>query len=87
MGAIYMNIYEENGYASRGEYLDAMAADYGLEKSDVRLLADLLGPNEDFDGLISGLEEMQDMKAQYQEEHPKRKSQSKKPRSRHSYER
>lgn len=82
-----MNIYEENGYASRGEYLDAMAEDYGLEKSDVRLLADLLGPNEDFDGLISGLEEMQDMKARYQEEHPKRKSQSKKPRSRHSYER
>lgn len=36
-----MNIYEENGYASRGEYLDAMAEDYGLEKSDVRLLADL----------------------------------------------
>ena len=56
-----MNIYEENGYASRGEYLDAMAEDYGLEKSDVRLLADLLGPSEDFDGLISGLEEMQDM--------------------------
>ena len=26
-----MNIYEENGYASRGEYLDAMAEDYGLE--------------------------------------------------------
>lgn len=45
-----MNIYEENGYASRGEYLDAMAEDYGLEKSDVRLLADLLGPSEDFDG-------------------------------------
>ena len=57
-----MNIYEENGYASRGEYLDAMAEDYGLEKSDVRLLADLLGPSEDFDGLISGLEEMQDIR-------------------------
>ena len=78
-----MNIYEENGYASRGEYLDAMAEDYGLEKSDVRLLADLLGPSEDFDGLISGLEEMQDMK----EEHPRHKSPGKKTKSRHGYER
>ena len=82
-----MNIYEENGYASRGEYLDAMAEDYGLEKSDVRLLADLLGPNEDFDGLISGLEEMQDMKARYQEEHPLHKNPGKKPKSRYGYER
>lgn len=82
-----MNIYEENGYASRGEYLDAMAEDYGLEKSDVRLLADLLGPSEDFDGLISGLEEMQDMKARYQEEHPRHKSPGKKTKSRHGYER
>ena len=82
-----MNIYEENGYASRGEYLDAMAEDYGLEMSDVRLLADLLGPNEDFDGLISGLEKMQDMKARYQEEHPHHKNPGKKPKPRHGYER
>ena len=26
-----MSIYEENGYANRREYLDAMAEDYGLE--------------------------------------------------------
>ena len=65
-----MNIYEENGYASRGEYLDAMAED-----------------SEDFDGLISGLEEMQDMKARYQEEHPRHKSPGKKTKSRHGYER
>lgn len=82
-----MNIYEENGYASRGEHLDAMAEDYGLEKSDVRLLADLLGPNEDFDGLLSGLEEMQNMKARYQEKHPRHKNPGKKPKSRHGYER
>ena len=82
-----MTLYAETGYASRGEYLDAMAEHYGLEKSDVRLLADLLGPNEDFDGLISGLEEMQDMKARYQEEHPRHKNPGKKPKSRHGYER
>ena len=51
-----MNIYEENGYASRGEYLDAMAEDYGLEKSDVRLLADLLGRTDLWPGGNAGYE-------------------------------
>lgn len=73
-----MSIYEENGYANRREYLDALAEDYGLEKSDVRLVASLLGPSEDFDGLISSLEEMQDMKAAYQEkQHARQKSRKK----------
>ena len=72
-----MSIYEENGYANRREYLDAMAEDYGLEKHDVRLVAGLLGPSEDFDGLISTLEEMQDMKAACQEKHAMQKSRGK----------
>lgn len=82
-----MSVYEENGYASRKEYLDAMAEDYGLEKHDVHLLADLLGPNEDFDGLISGLEDMRDMKARYEAERSSHKGQSKKPKPRHVHER
>ena len=72
-----MSIDEENGYANRREYLDAMAEDYGLEKHDVRLVAGLLGPSEDFDGLISTLEEMQDMKAACQEKHARQKSRGK----------
>lgn len=72
-----MSIYEENGYANRREYLDAMAEDYGQDRQTVYLLADLLGPSEDFDGLISTLEEMQDMKAACQEKRARQKSRGK----------
>lgn len=82
-----MSIYEENGYANRREYLDAMAEDYGLEKHDVRLVAGLLGPSEDFDGLISTLEEMQDMKAACQEKHDRQKSGGKTSKPKHPPER
>lgn len=58
-----MSIYEDEGFANRNEYLIYLAEDYGLEKEDVFLMAQVLGPSEDFDGLISTLEDMQDMKA------------------------
>lgn len=82
-----MSIYEENGYANRREYLDAMAEDYGQDRQTVYLLADLLGPSEDFDGLISGLEDMQELDRPWREELPKQKPREKKPKSRHSHER
>lgn len=47
------NIYQEYGYASREDYLSSLAEDYGVELDTVKALADLLGPNEDFDGLAS----------------------------------
>lgn len=51
--------YKDNGYESREHYLSCMAEDYGLDlETVVRPLADLLGPNEDFDGLISALEDL-----------------------------
>ena len=80
-----MSIYEENGYANRREYLDAMAEDYGQDRQTVYLLADLLGPSEDFDGLISGLEDMQELDRPWREELPKPKE--KKPKVRHGHER
>lgn len=52
------NIYQEYGYASREDYLSSLAEDYGVELDTVKALADLLGPNEDFDGLVSQLEDM-----------------------------
>ena len=52
-----MSIYEENGYADRKDYLRGLAEEYGTK---VYILADLLGPNEDFDGLVTGLEDMYD---------------------------
>ena len=52
-----MSIYKERGYDSRDEYLECLAEDLGVPIQDVLCLADLLGPNEDFDGLVTGLED------------------------------
>ena len=49
-----MNVYQENGYASREEYLDGLAEEYG---DKVYELATVLGPEEDFDGLVTILED------------------------------
>jgi len=50
--------YRANGYADREDYLSCMAEDYGVDIETVKSLADLLGPGEDFDGLIVALEDM-----------------------------
>ena len=42
---------------TRGEYLQSIADEYGADLQVVLLLADLLGPNEDFDGLLTELED------------------------------
>ena len=55
------NIYQENGYANRKEYLESLAEEYGVSLETVFSLASLLGRNEDFDGLISVLEEAECM--------------------------
>lgn len=49
--------YEEEGFSSREEYLDSLSSEYA--KEFVLALAGLLGPGEDFDGLISSLEDTQ----------------------------
>ena len=51
------NVYEMNGYADRQDYLDDLADNIGLDRSIVSALADLLGETEDFDGLVSSLED------------------------------
>jgi len=52
------NIYKENGFSSRDDYLDNLAAEYGIDPETVFVLADTLGPNEDFDGLVTHLEDI-----------------------------
>jgi len=52
------NIYEMNGYANRNEYLTDLADNRGLDRSLVFALADMLGENEDFDGLVTSLEDI-----------------------------
>jgi hypothetical protein len=52
------DIYQMNGYKDRNDYLRQLAEDYGVDLDTVYALADLLGPNEDFDGLVTQLEDM-----------------------------
>ena len=51
------NIYQENGYADRDDYLTCLSEDYGVSIEDVYSLAEMLGEHEDFDGLVSALED------------------------------
>jgi hypothetical protein len=55
-----MSIYTDNGYESRAEYLACMSDEYGINIDKVEMVADLLGPSEDFDGLVTTLQDMQD---------------------------
>ena len=56
------DIYKRKGYKDRTDYLDSLADEYGVSKMLVYSLADMLGPNEDFDGLVNALEDMQEDK-------------------------
>lgn len=51
------NVYEMNGFADRQDYLDDLADNMGLDRSIVSALADMLGETEDFDGLVTSLED------------------------------
>lgn len=50
-------IYQINGYKDRNHCLRSLAEDNGIELNVVLSLADLLGENEDFDGLVTSLED------------------------------
>lgn len=50
-----MSDYTENGFANRREYLDSLCEEF--DRSKVYALASLLGPSEDFDGLVTALED------------------------------
>ena len=52
-------IYQENGYANRTEYLHDLADEYGVDYETVAELAFILGESEDFDGLVSNLEDFE----------------------------
>lgn len=53
-----MNIYQKHGFENRRDYLESLAFDFDLEPEDVFNIAGLLGPSEDFDGLVSELEDL-----------------------------
>jgi len=56
-----MDVYIENGYDNRDDYLKCLAEDFGVELEIVEMLANLFGPNEDFDALVTSLEDMSQM--------------------------
>lgn len=49
--------YQENGYQNRKDYLQCLSEDYGVPLETVLSLAEMLGQNEDFDGLVQVLED------------------------------
>ena len=55
-----MSIYTEQGYTSRADYLRCLAEDFGVPFSTVAAMAAMLGPSEDFDGLVTSLEDYAD---------------------------
>ena len=54
-----MSIYQENGYDNRIDYLRDLSETYGIDLQTVFTLADILGPDEDFDGLVTSLEDLE----------------------------
>lgn len=52
-----MDIYQQHGYENRRDYLDSLVDELGLDRPTVYAAATLLGPSEDFDGLVLALED------------------------------
>jgi hypothetical protein len=50
-------IYERNGYENRKDYLNSLAEEYGIDRQEVYAIASILPSSEDFDGLITSLED------------------------------
>ena len=51
------SVYTDNGFSSRKDYLNSLADDYGVDVNTVYDLASILGPEEDFDALVTELED------------------------------
>jgi len=49
--------YEEDGCFDRFGYIKDLASDHGIAIADAIEIAELLGPEEDFDGLVTTLED------------------------------
>lgn len=55
---IPLDRYQADGAIDRFGYLEDLAADHGVEFDVVLTLVDVLGPEEDFDGLVASLEDL-----------------------------
>ena len=59
-----MSIYHAKGFAERLAYLSDVADCFGLHLETVQACADLLGQEEDFDGLLSMVGDIADHNAE-----------------------
>ena len=53
------SIYKEHGFSNRQEYLNSLAEEYGCSLYLVTSLSDMFGEAEDFDGLVSALNDFE----------------------------
>ena len=52
-------VYQDFGYTDRKGYLNYLAEEMGIDTHIVFTLADFLGASEDFDGLVSSLQDLE----------------------------
>ena len=53
--------YTRHGYKNRRQYLESLADDNGVSLEIVLSLSELLGPSEDFDGLVNAVQDAASM--------------------------
>lgn len=52
-----LTIYQEQGFENRRDYLNHLSEELGIDKETVYQIAGILGKSEDFDGLVTTLED------------------------------
>lgn len=55
-----MSIYTEQGYKDRQDYLQALSEEFEIDIDTVVALASVLGAGEDFDGLVTMLQDYEE---------------------------
>ena len=50
-------IYEQHGFRNRQDYFEYLSEEYDIDIDIIKSMAEILGPNEDFDGLVTNLED------------------------------
>tara|TARA_B100000131_G_scaffold2963_1_gene3139 strand:+ start:2290 stop:2517 length:228 start_codon:yes stop_codon:yes gene_type:complete len=55
METLSKKVYQDNGYADRDDYLNSLRDTYGTEI--VNTFLEIMPPSEDFDGLVTDLED------------------------------
>lgn len=56
--AANLESYLEYGAENRAEYLEMLSDEYDVDLDTVHAMADVFGPMEDFDGLVTSLEDI-----------------------------